>query len=197
MNPHIRYIIIGFFLINCFFFCHQTSFSQNDYVSGYIINNQNDTLRGMIKDRNEFPLKRYSKIRFIDQKGKKRKLGSRDIRGYVRGSAHYETHWYDGKERFLKVQLKGWISYYQHEYVISSDDGSYIETEKLLQRFGENLFLKVEFFGFRRKMRTYLSDCPEIVEKLNAREYRFKDLTKLVLDYNRIMLAKKAMSPPK
>lgn len=197
MNPYFKYSIIGFILINCIFLCHQTSFGQYDYVSGYIINNQNDTLRGMIRDRNEFPVKRYSKIRFIDQKGKKRKLGPRYIRGYVRGSAHYETHWYDGKERFLKVLIKGWVSYYQYEYAISSEDGSSIETDKLLQRFGENIFLKVEFFGFRRKMRTYLSDCPEIIEKLNAREYRYKDLNQLVLDYNKIILAKKAMSPPK
>ena len=45
-------------------------------------------------------------------------------------------------------------------------------------------------------MMNYLSDCPEIVQKLKNREYRYKDLEALIHEYNKIMLAKKALSLP-
>jgi hypothetical protein len=191
-----KYLILTV-LLSGFAITTPRALAQDDYLCGYIINNEHDTIHGMIKDRNEFPLRKYSKIRFIDQRGKKKKLGPGDIRGYVRSSMHYETRWYDGKVRFLRPVVKGWVSYYQYEYAINSDDGSSIETEKLLQRFGENNFYEVEFLWFRKRMIDYFSDCPEIVVKLQNKEYRFRDLEKLVADYNRIMLARKAVSPPK
>jgi hypothetical protein len=169
-------------LVILFFF--QNSYSQDEYEYGFIIDNKADTTWGMIRDRKSFPVNLYKRIRFIDQEGKRKRYGPDRIRAYQKGSGFYESRFYDDEHTFLKVIIKGYLSYYRREYEASGDDGSGIDSYALLLKSGEYEYFSINGLWYKRKMSAYLNDCPDCVDKLQNREFRFRNLYELVLYYN-------------
>ncbi len=59
------------------------SFAQKRYTDGYIVTFNNDTIRGKIKDKGALSNGvTYSRIRFLDSNGKKKKFSARKIKAY-------------------------------------------------------------------------------------------------------------------
>src|SRR5207253_5507711 len=87
------------------------AFSQEGYRSGYIVNYKGDTVRGKIKDRKYYNnVISWQKIKFINNKGEKEKLGPEEIRSYVKGdSLVYQTLalGIEEKKRFVAIVESG------------------------------------------------------------------------------------------
>jgi hypothetical protein len=156
-------------------------FGQKDFYPGYIVTNSGDTIYGMVKDRKSSRLKIYSKIHLKNSKGKKRKYGPGEILAYESGGNTYHSVWYRERQ-FLKVIEKGYVTYYYDESV---DEDGYLFETKLLKRENEQRFTTIIGIGFRKKTMNYFADCPELVRKLDARQYRFNSLGEAVRFYNR------------
>jgi hypothetical protein len=71
------------------------------------------------------------------------------------------------------------ISYYNY---IHKRDNATMTTKVAVKPDGEAL--ELSGLTFRKQVTEFLEDCPEIVAKLDAKEYRFKDHEKLFADYN-------------
>jgi len=156
------------------------SLAQNDYYSGYIVTNSADTLLGMVKDRKSSPLKIYKKVRFQNEKGRKKKYGPNEILAYKSGISVFHSLWYDDLQ-FLRVMESGRVTYYIDE---SIDEDNYLFETKILKRYNEPKFTVVIGIGFRSKMKKYFADCQELVEMLEVREIRFNSLGEAVRFYN-------------
>ena len=157
---------------------------QKDYQSGYIITNKNDTIIGLVKDRKSPPFgKIYKKIRFKNNKILRRKYGPHQISGYKQGENEFESLWIkvfhvffrekyisipnSGKKYFLKVVVKGYLTYYHWEY--EEPESDYIGEISLYKREHEEYFVKVTqgIFGLKKKkLIPYFQDCPELVYKI-------------------------------
>lgn len=178
---------------------HFVFFAQKDFQSGYIVTNENDTLIGLVRDRKEPPFgKLYEKIIF--KKGrKKKKFGPNEINAYRRGNDSYESLWIQdndypfqsvylsspnyGNKRFLKVIVKGYLSYYHWEFEDSESD--YINYVGFYKREGEGIFARVSqgIFGLKKKnLAKYFKDYPELVSKIEYGE--LKDPGEIVIIYN-------------
>ena len=188
-------------LIFVFLILPVLSFGQKDYQSGYIITNKNDTLIGHVKDRKSPPFgKIYKKIRFKNNKIIKRKYGPHQIIGYKQGNNQFESLWIDvshdffqekyisipnsGKKYFLKVIVKGYLTYYQWEF--KEQESDYIWEINLYKRKDEHSLVRVTqgILGLKKKsLVVYFQDCPELVYKIENGE--LKDPVEIAKFYNK------------
>lgn len=155
-------------------------FAQKDYYPGYVVTNDLDTLYGMVKDRKSSPLKIYNKVHFKNEKGRKKKLGPNQIIAYKSGNSEFHSVWNDDL-KFMRVMESGRVTYYINESV---DEDSNLFESKILKRDNENKFTTFIGIGFRKKTMKYFADCPELVERLDVREFRYNSLGEAVRFYN-------------
>jgi hypothetical protein len=174
-------------------------YAQKDYELGYIIKNDNDTLRGLVKDRKPPPFGKLYKKVYFKKKHKRRKYSPGQIIGYKQGSREFESMWIDisnhlfnekytsipnyGEKEFLKVVEKGYLTYYHREFEDSESD--YIDEIGLFKRADENSLIRVTqgIFGLKKKkLKLYFNDCPELVKKIENKE--FKSPIEIVRFYN-------------
>ncbi len=164
------------------------SFGQKDYQNGYVITNNNDTLVGRVKDRKPPPFgKIYKKVRFKNSNFIKRKYGPHQIIGYKQGNNQFESLWMsesnsffqenytsisNAKEKyFLKVIVKGYLTYYQWEFQEQGSD--FILEKDLYKRKDDHSLVRVtqSIFGLKKKrLVVYFQDCPELVSKIENGE---------------------------
>ena len=192
-NRHLSLTIITLLLL----FQANWLYAQKHYLNGYVITNAGDTLHGTIKDRKLSHVPRlYTKIKFKNHKGRKKNFRPSDIAAYKRGEDFFrsvpfgETEKFmslsrtiHGEKHFLKIILNGHLTLYGHEF-IDYEDGPYIDINYYLKRAGETQFIRVPLIGFRKRMKVYFSDSYPIVKKLENKEYRYRTLLDLVMDYN-------------
>lgn len=71
------------------------------------------------------------------------------------------------------------LSYYNY---IHKRDNSIATTKVIVKPNGK--VLELSALTFKKQLSDFLDDCPDIVAKLESREYRYKDHARLFADYN-------------
>jgi hypothetical protein len=195
-----RKILRKLLLISTILMFPLTIYCQKDYQTGYIITNGNDTLHGMIKDRKQPPFgKIYNKIRFRDRGIFSKKFGPDQVNGYTVGDTQYESLWVNtagrffrefyssvpgsGERKFLKVVIKGYLTYYQLEF--EDQESGYFDAIDLFKRNNESEMVRSTqgIFGLKKKrLAEYFQDCPDLVIKIENGE--FKDPLEVADYYN-------------
>ena len=173
--------ILVFFVVSI---CNvQTVFGQEDYQEGYVITAKNDTLCGLISDRKLGPFGGIHEKVKLKGKGLKKRFAPKNIKAYKKGNTSYKTMFLDGEYEFMRVETEGYVSHYVYE----------------LQEQGEQMVLDVDYFtkgnsanlirvtqgifGIKRKrMISFFSDCPPLVENLKNKEFKYA--FELVAFYN-------------
>ncbi|RPA68008.1 hypothetical protein EF405_13780 [Cyclobacteriaceae bacterium YHN15] len=164
--------------------------AQTDYLQGYIIGHNLDTVYGHIKDRKGGTFaKIYKKIRFKGNGIFVKKYSPKRILGYKKGEDVFESHWIEtstsfltieylsrenlGKKYFLKVKQRGFLTYYHWEFL--EYDSFVLQWVDLFKRSDEDYFVRVTqgVFGLKKKrLERYFEDCPELMEKIHSKELR-------------------------
>ncbi len=168
-------------------FCSSQTLKAQDFEPGYVVLNNNDTIIGSIKNRNDGAL--FEKIRFKDERGRVKRYSAEDINSYKIGIYYYESLWYAeeseflkfyyynrpgyGEKIFLKVLAKGRLNCYAKEFI--HDDNDYPDQFELFLREGETTMARATqgIFGLKKKsLSSYFWDCPDLVEKINNQSIR-------------------------
>lgn len=171
-------------------------FGQKGYEEGYVVMNSGDTLYGMLKDRKSGSFPRlYEKVKFRNEKGKKRFYGPAAIRAYGWGNQVFRSLHFthdnllfsavglnEGERRFLKVHVSGYLTLYEDEFI--DHDGPTIEGRFYLKKADEHQFIHVPWIGFRKSMISYFNDDPVLSEAIQRKKYRYADIRQLVREYN-------------
>lgn len=190
----IYFVTIFYFLLFQDFY----GYSQRGYFEGHVVLNAGDTLYGIVKDRHrETNPRLYKKIKFKDNKGKKRSFGPEEIQGYGRDGQVFRSLSFNKAERFLgyteepesrrqffKIIVTGYMTLYEREFV-NFDCGSTYDSKPYLKRINELHFTPVPVIGFRKKMKFYFSDSYDMVKAIEQKKYKYKHLQSLVADYNK------------
>lgn len=194
-NPLTKLILIIVILIFPVFV-----FAQKGYQNGYIVLNTNDTLYGKIRDRKMPPSAViYKKIRFRNTNVFPKKYGPQQIIAYRSGESQFETIWIDtkslffrqfyssregiGERCFLKVIIKGYLTFYQWEFV--DPESGYFDEISFYKRKNDPALFRINqtIFGVNRKRMTeYFMDYPELAMKIENRE--IKDPVSIANFYN-------------
>jgi hypothetical protein len=164
--------------------------AQKGYEPGYVITQNHDTLPGLVKDRKEEPFAQiYKKIRFKGNGIFVKKYSPKRILGYKKGEDVFESHWIEtstsfltieylsrenlGKKHFLKVKQRGFLTYYQWEFL--EYDSFVLQWVDLFKRRDEDYFVRVTqgVLGLKKKrLERYFEDCPELMEKIHSKDLR-------------------------
>ena len=164
--------------------------AQKGFEPGYVVTRAFDTIPGSIKDRKEPPFaKLYPKIRFKNMNSRTRRYSPKQIQGYARGEDVFESEWILrnsrlfkteylsrkglGKPHFLKVKEKGFLTYYQWEFM--DQESSIVDAVDLFKRENEDYFIRVTqgLLGLRiAALEKYFENSPELLEKIRNRDLR-------------------------
>jgi len=137
-------------------------------------------------------------IRYIDSKGKKHRLKPEQASEF-----HFK---YEGREYrmvsqqrsgnlfsravFMLLVIDGKVRMF--EYTVTSQSSARANgtggiatttTYYLLQKPNEQLY-EPRMIGFKKGMTDYFSDCPKLVEMIDGKEFKRRDLDEIVIYYN-------------
>ena len=153
--------------------------------------------------------KLQSKIKFYDSSGKKVKIrpdeakeisfNHRDenIRMLSRpNTLAYKNIFSTNNNIFLKLEIDGDLKLFKHHFTRTSSQpmpgaggstmmvsNSYAVERYILQK-GTGQLKQPKELSFRKDMMEYFSDCPALVEKIENRELRARDIKTIVNMYN-------------
>lgn len=181
-----------YFVFVALFFWSGFIFGQKSYDPGYIVTNKSDTIFGFVNDRKTGPFEKlYKKIRFKERKKQiyAKKYSANKILGYKQAARIYESLWIDessnffdknyysvpgmGAKKFLKVNVSGFVSYYELEY--EDPESGYINSINLYKKQGDSNLMQISqgIFGLKKKnLAKFFSDCPELVKKIENKEIK-------------------------
>lgn len=92
----------------------------------------------------------------------------------------------DGPLKLFKYyESKSSAPGYNHSNNIMSGGYTYEVKSYILQKKDEPLFRTRSQVNFRKDMADYLSDCPELVTKIEQKKYRKDDMALIVEEYNK------------
>ncbi len=189
------YILLVFILFS------GSVFAQAEAVNnsrGYIVTLSGDHLTGRIGDVIEG--NGTSFVMFINDFGTPYMIRAELIRGFAfkenKDMLEYETQFDSRKWLFMKVIVRGaGISLYKSPgYNITNQSSGSVNVinNRNFQpgRYyivrGDRNPIPVKRWGFRRNMRKILKErAPEVASKIGDKGYRFKNLEKIIKEYNR------------
>ena len=159
-------------------------FAQKNYSDGYIISLNDDTIYGKIKNSRTFGSynSRTRSIRFIDKNGKNEKFLASKIKGYSKsGILNFLTITDLNRGPFFaQILIKGPLTLLS--YTIDNKYGGYMIL--ILKHINKKSTQKVEVLDFKNGMANYISDYPELSQKIINKELRYADIEIIVREYN-------------
>ncbi|WP_339607062.1 hypothetical protein [uncultured Roseivirga sp.] len=91
--------------------------------------------------------------------------------------------------RFGLLEIEGYLSVYKYSTSNRMDDFG----TTALQKFGGSTFVLPGIVGFRKLLSDYLSDCPEVSDKIDEKELKRNDIDQIVNDYNACIALKNSI----
>ena len=188
MQKHIRRLLLLILFALMIIPAHA---QKKGFSRGYIINNENETIEGWVKDRSSGTfMELYSKIRFkADNARTKRKYSPDDIQGYGANNQHYISlalmeesvflmpNYYidENSDRvFLRIIAKNdKLNYYHWEYI--DGESNYLDYIPLFHKTGSYKMVRASqgLLGLKRKkLMAYFADCPELVRAIENKELK-------------------------
>ncbi len=177
-----RHLFILALLLGSLLYCSQ-AFGQKGYAPGFVIQNNGDTLQGLIRDRSDDQI--YTRIKFKSEASGKMKFSPHQIVGYVMNGTEYESMWFDesseffmfnyynqegqGDKTFMRLEARGAVSLYYMEF-FDPDSGCPDELG-FFKRESDNYFQRATqgVFGLKKKkLAEYFRDCPELVDRIES-----------------------------
>jgi len=160
-------LVVSFFI--SFFILWQSTYAQTGWLEGFIVFENNDTLRGTIRNRkNPSTLAVY----FKDQNGKKKVYYPTDLKSYGVGDRDFESHLYIVRTQFFERKVNGHLDLF-------------VQKNKRFIREGNREIEKVNRLIFRSVILDYISDNEELSERVNKYELTYSDLDEIVREYNK------------
>lgn len=165
-------------LIFAFIFILSTSltFGQGDYV----ITTSGDSLTGKVNLL--LPGKFHEEVMIKDGKNKQR-LKSYQVTRLVTKGQEYHTVKLGNIYKFMLIDKKGYVSIYRFR----TADSFEFSSQYLAKTGGKGV--EVPNFTFKKLIGEFVSDCPDVEEKINDKTYKRGDLEKIVDEYNSCIAA--------
>jgi hypothetical protein len=170
------------------------SYSQGNFTPGSIINNNGDSIVGLIKIQEEIKLKDFCQFK-ENKESKAKKLTPEEIKSFRFKNKYYVSKriYKEGKpvSVFLEYLVDGNVDLYFmrdkagiHYYVQSEKDSlsELLNTSKLV--VVEGVQYNKDFKEYTGTLNTVLKDYPPIFSDILKIKFSHKDLVKLIKRYN-------------
>ncbi len=149
------------------------AYAQDDYV----VTRVGDTIIGsiIIHQNSNSNIDQLS----LDIKDSKRRhFKATDLRSFWSDSKLFRIVKYMGRYQFMEVQMDGYLSLLRFRA-----KGEVLYNGKLLHKL-DGSQLEVPRLSFRKLMVNFLTECPNVVHKLEEKEYKLSNLKTVIEEYN-------------
>jgi hypothetical protein len=160
------------------------------YMPGYVVTNEYDTIKGLIKNKNLVPYRVLENIKFkLDEKSKPVIYSPDQLKAFTIGEDRYisgKHNYFDvEKQDFMKVIIEGPLSLYKLE--ITGFGAGNVSNYSVMEKHGEWLNFNNAgdlTFNFKKEITRYLSDAPALCDKINKGVYKRKHIETIVKEFN-------------
>lgn len=152
----------------------------------YVISLKNDTLRGKVQMMNYDLIDR---IELTDANKKKMKFTAVQVREVGMKEHIYRPIKTDYGYRMAQLEKPGFLAL----YLAQSPKGTSYEIQWLVKRDGSAI--EVPNLSFKKIMSDFLSDCPEVSDKIKKETLHKKELMTIIDQYNSCMESHNAIIP--
>ncbi len=161
-----RYIVFALFIINA-------SFAQLNFYEGYIVSENDDTLKGEIKANPKKELSLYSKVMFRDKQGFTKTYKSNKIKsfGYL-NTKNNKWHTFiaikEDESKFYKLTINHPIVIYEYQYEEMKVGGDfYVAKQYYIKQ--NNDFIRVKSKKLKKVLSEHI-DNTEILSEIEKME---------------------------
>lgn len=167
----VKYSLFLFLLV---FGNDAVAFAQEDYRKGYIVRANNDTLFGRVSNQRLGPWGGlHNKIKFKG-KGFKKRYAPKNLIAYKKGDSIYRTLILGSSPQFLLVKTQGAVSHYHYYWEPEVNSRLILHIDYLQKGNGPLIPATQGIFGLKRKtLASFFSDCPELVQKIQNKEFKY------------------------
>ncbi|HEX7412420.1 MAG TPA: hypothetical protein VF411_00140 [Bacteroidia bacterium] len=163
--------------------------TQKGFADGYIVNYNNDTIKGKIKDRAFLARCNSKKIKFINANGKKSKLSAKKIKAYSKQNGlNYRSiiqpYWVFNKKVFAEVLEDGEVILLRWDYDLKGRYGSVIHYYFLQRRGVSDSCDGETVLALTINYPTYFKKCPEVQKLIEEKTLDYNDIQVIVRKYN-------------
>jgi hypothetical protein len=151
-------------------------FAQKEYA----LTPKGDTLKGKLKMISFDDLDRLQ----INTDGKKSSYTALQIRSYQKEGNTYQSVKYENSFRFMKMIKSGYLSLLAFN---TSGQGGW-NSRYLIKKDGSGM--EVPNLSFKKLLSKYLSDCPEVHDRIEIGDFTRNDLERIIDLYNSCLQAK-------
>lgn len=182
-------IFFCFFLLNCTLLATQNP--------GFIITKDAKIITGQVADI--FYSNWKSELVFINEMGRRYYFQPAVIKGFAihkkNEIVQFESKYYKGTWRFLEVIEKGeYLNLYRSPTVKTHETAQRYGEEKTVSRSVEEYWLEIGSaipvriypLSYKKRLREYMSNQPKFVKKIGTKGYKFKNLQKIIQEYNEL-----------
>ncbi|MGB0525841.1 MAG: hypothetical protein ACPGJS_22870 [Flammeovirgaceae bacterium] len=173
--------------LGCFLLMTLSTQAQSDVnLKGYVVTNALDTIHGEVFD---LQLGTTSGFIRVEHNYENTVLKFKDFVAYKRGSEIFVKREHASFKTkagsFMQVMITGDVVLYRLDYKATDDsDDDRIQHDYYVEKFGGEL-AKVDRANFQNAILPFISDKPEIKEKVEAQEWVYDDLALIVKEYNK------------
>ena len=186
-------------LLSVLLFTASISLAQKRFTDGYIVNYNNDTIRGQIKDRGVMSQANYNRIRFIDSAGKKSKFSAKKIKAYSKQNVlNYRSinhKWFgevieDGDVILLartKMRRVNGNSGFAGGHTYTTGNAGYTVAQTIYYIKYKNQgdeYERVKMLFFASNFAPFFKQCPEVQKLVETQSLVYNDLKVIVRKYN-------------
>ncbi len=172
-------------------FSCSSSFSQGDFVRGYLISKNEDTLRGEVRYHPKKEIENYGKITFKDAVGGQKTYKPDQIKGYGGGGKHFISDKFNGEITFYRVHAVGKILLLEIMYDNYAPNEAPYKSEYFFSVRGDKEYTKLKENKAKKQMKEFMKDNPEFIKDLDDEKFDIDVLSKKVRQYDEWERSKK------
>jgi hypothetical protein len=141
----------------------------------YAVTQQGDTLRGKLR---HYSYDNLDRLQVTSKDKKKTNFTALQVRLFVKDGVTYRPIKYENTIRFMKVIKSGYLSLLAY----SATQQGLFDGRYLLKR--DDSGVDLPNISFKRIIAKYLSDCPQVKDKVEKGDFHKSDIEKIVDEYN-------------
>ena len=166
----------------------------SDFEGGLIIKNNNDSIYGLIKKRNQNPYYAYTEIKFKSgERGNIEIFTPDSVKEYILDGIRYISKYLKHKKRnfFYQVIVDGYVSFYELEIqrldFKNPNSYTYYAILKKRDETTELSFAEIDItYPFKKRMMEFFKDAPDLCNKIRNGIYNQTTIEKIVKEYNKL-----------
>jgi hypothetical protein len=147
----------------------------------YVVTIKGDTIKGKLKT---FTIGPDKKVIVEGPDKKKSSFSIIQVKSFSENGVLFQTVKKEQAYTFMKVIKTGYLSLYGFQ--MENQNGY----DALFLRKIDGASMEVPNLTFKKNMKTFLKDCPEVVDKIESGEYGRNDLMPIIDNYNECIKSK-------